>query len=368
MIQRIVFLNIILFVLTGCGSGGTSCNTLDCKTSTYNLLMADVDFTDANPTASNIKVVASNSYQDLTHPRVSPDKQWVAYTTYNDTNTEGCASLDSGYINTEIRATKLDESQSKTILAKTDGNLTSNSYWYGNSYEFTYLSGLPGATKIYRAQTDAAMNLISGSTEITVPATLIPPYDPAGLSNSQIVYAGLYNSGGLVASIFIQSLDPTDTPVGLSLARDNSGATLFFTVPGENNENDPKLSPDGTQVAFMRRASNSGIHSFGWRIFVVPVSSPLGEVNISSSLGSTLLLNDTLPEWVDSNTLVFSFIDVTVAPSTRTIWTMQSDGSGRKQVSLPNGFRYSDVYPFIDGSGNQKIIISAEKIDASCIP
>ncbi len=54
--------------------------------------------------------------------------------------------------------------------------------------------------------------------------------------------------------------------------------------------------------------------------------------------------------------------------NTRTIWTMKSDGSERKKISLPQGYRYSDVYPFLDGSGNQKIIISAEKIGEICNP
>lgn len=142
------------------------------------------------------------------------------------------------------------------------------------------------------------------------------------------------------------------------------GTTLF---DGDVSENDPKLSPDGNNVAFMRRAPNSGVNGFGWRIFVVPVANPLTETNISAALGTSLLNNDVLPEWIDNSTLVFANIDSTITFNTRTIWTMQSDGSGRKQVLLPGGFRYSDVFPFLDGGGNQKIIISAEKIGASCM-
>ena len=245
------------------------------------------------------------------------------------------------------------------------GNLNSNSYWYGNNFEFTYLSGPPGLTRIYRAQTDSAMNLVSAPTEVTVPATMNPPYDPAGYSDSLMVYAGLYASGGTVASIFTQSLNPPGPPLGLTLGRDSAGTTLFL---GDINENDPNLSPDGTQVAFMRRAPNSGANGFGWRIFVVPVANPLTETNISASLGATLLNNDVLPEWVDFDTLVFANIDSTTTFNHRTIWTMQSDGGGRKQVSLPDGYRYSDVFPFLDENGRQKIVVSAEKIGARCAP
>jgi len=133
-------------------------------------------------------------------------------------------------------------------------------------------------------------------------------------------------------------------------------------------ENDPKISPDGVNVAFMRRAPNAGANGFGFRIFVVAIANPLMEVNISASLGTSQLNNDALPEWVDNTTLVFTNIDSTVTFNSRTIWTMKSDGSNRKQVTLPAGYRYSDVFPFLDSSGNQKMIISAEKIGVTCTP
>lgn len=364
--KEILFTLFVCLAITGCGGSGgnTPCTTLDCETLKYNLFLVDLDFSQASPQAINIQVIESNSFQDMTHPRISPDKLWVAYTTYNDTNSEGCASHDSGFVNTEIRTTSVDGVQSTSIISATNGELTSNNYWYDNNYEFTYLSGAPGLTKIYRGQTDTLMNLVTSPTEITIPNT-ITPFDPHAISNNQLVYGGLYDSGGLVKSIFMQSLNPPGPPIGLSLGRDSAGTTLYGS---DVLENDPKISPDGNSVAFMRFAPNAGGNGFGWRIFVVLVANPLSEVNISASLGATLLNNDTLPEWVDNTTLVFSNIDITTTSNTRTIWMMKSDGSDRKQVILPEGYRYSDVYPFVDGSGNQKIIISAEKIGAICAP
>lgn len=369
MKTNLTALIILSLLLSACGSsssGGVSgCNTLDCQTLKFNLLLADVDFNDANPVATNISVIAASDYQDMTHSRVSPDKNWVAYTTYNNTNVDGCASTDSGYVNTEIKATRLDSSETKGIIPVATGELNSNNYWYGNNFEFTFLSGQPGMTRVYYAQTDAAMNLVAGPTEVTVPGTIIP-IDPMALSDSQLVYVGVYDyMGSLVRSVFQQSLNPPGTPVGLTLGRDGAGNILFFD---DILENDPKLSPDGTQVAFMRRAPNAGADGFGWRIFVAQVASPLGEVNISSSLGNSLLNNDALPEWIDNTMLLFTNIDSTVTVNTRTIWVMQSDGSNRKQVILPSGYRYSDVYPFLDNMGNQKIVVTAEKIVANCVP
>jgi hypothetical protein len=359
---------ILCLLLTACGGGDTpptpACATLNCATSKYNLLLADVDFTQATPTATNITVIASSTYQDMTHPRVSPDKNWVAYTTYNNTNSDGCASTDSGYVNTEIKATLLNGSTTRSIITVTAGELNTNNYWYGSNYDFTFLSGAPGTTKIYRAQTDTAMNLLSTPVEVTVPGTIVP-YDPQALSSIQLVYGGVYANGtGLAKSIFMQTLNPPGTPTGLTLGRDSAGTVLYGDDVAEN---DAKLSPDGSRVAFMRRAPNAGMNGFGWRIFVVPVASPLTEVNISSALGSSLQSNDVLPEWVDNSTLVFSTIDLTTTPYARNVYVMQSNGSGRKQVLLPAGYRYSDVYPYVDGMSQQKLVISAEKIAASCL-
>ncbi len=133
-------------------------------------------------------------------------------------------------------------------------------------------------------------------------------------------------------------------------------------------ENDPKISPDGTKVAFMRQAPASGADGFGYHIFVVPVASPLNEVDISyAAIGADILKNDVLPEWIDNNTLVFSTIEILSATEfVKEVYTMKSDGSLRTKIPLPSGFKYSDVYPFVDGSGKQRLVISAEKIGASC--
>lgn len=358
--RQISILVICLFLFACSDEPSNDCD-LDCQTLKYNLIVVDVDLDQAIPVASNIQVVAKSTFQDMTHPRVSPDKNWVAFTKYNVTNSEGCASVDSGYIDTEIKAVPLDGSQNETsIIPVSSGNLNSNNYWYGSGLEFTYLSGPPGSTKVMRAQVDSSMQLVSAPIEISIPAT-ITPFDPQAISDSLLVYAGQYNSGGLVKSLFIQSINPSSVPVGLTLGRDSADNTLYN---GDIFENDPKLAPDGSKVAFMRRAPNAGANGFGWRIYIVNVADPLNEVDISN-LGNSQITNDVLPEWVDNNRLIFANIDSTTSFNQRTLWTMQSDGSERKQIILPEGFRYSDVYPYEVG-GITRLVISAEKINTNC--
>ena len=340
------------------------CTTLLCSTSKYSLLVADID-------GSNVSVIKTSTYQDMTHPRVSNDKNWVAYTTYNDLNVSGCATVDQGYLNTEINAIQLSGAGNKTIVNNVPGELNSNNYWVGTTNEFTYLSGPPTSLKFFRSTVDASMNVVSAPTQISVVGTVVP-LDPAtnALTN-KIVYPGLYNpGGGFVKSIFIMNLSDSTGLVGLSLGRDHAGTVLVCADAACANimENDPKISPDGSKVAFMRQAPSSGINGFGWHIFVVPVASPLGEVDISyTALGYDTLKNDVLPEWLDNTKIIFSTIEIVSSTSyAKNVYTMNADGTNRTKIILPEGFRYADVFPFVDSSSQTRMIISAEKIGATC--
>lgn len=342
-----------------------TCTTVLCSASKFSLLVADLD-------GSNVSIIKTSSYQDMTHPRVSNDKNWVAYTTYNTRNSSNCAGLDIGYLNTEIRAIQMDGTNDKRIIAPVATEFNTNSYWIGATNEFTYLSGPIASLKFFRATVDASMNLIAGPTQIPVVGTIPVPIDPAThAGTNKIVYPGMYNPGsGFVKSIFIMNLSDSTNLVGLSLGRDRTGATIICNGDCSNiDENDPKISPDGTKVAFMRRAKDSGANGFGFHIFVVPVASPLNEVDISySTIGADILKNEVLPEWIDNDTLVFSTIDIVTSTNyTKEVYTMKSDGTQRTKIPLPSGFNYSDVFPFVDGTGKQRIVISAEKIGASCL-
>ncbi|MCB9025290.1 MAG: PD40 domain-containing protein [Bdellovibrionaceae bacterium] len=319
---------------------------------------------------SNVNIVKTSSYQDMTHPRVSSDKNWLAYTTYNNKNSSGCASLDQGYLNTEIRAVKISGANDKRIIEPSPTDFNTNNYWIGATNEFTFLSGPVSSLKFYRATVDSNMDLALAPTQIAVIGTITVPMDPQA-NTTKIVFPGLYDpGGGFIKSIFMMNLSDSSNLVGLSVGRDHAGTPIICADADCLNimENDPKISPDGTKVAFMRQAPSSGDNGFGWHIFVVPVASPQNEVDISySHLGSDILKNDVLPEWIDNDTLIFSTIEIASASSiAKNVYTMKTDGTQRLKVSLPDGFRYADVYPFTDASGNQKMILSAEKIDATC--
>lgn len=370
-INYIAFLLLSVIVCSSCkketpkNSSVDSCSTLLCKASKYSLIVADLDGT-------NAELIKTSSYQDMTHPRVSSNKNWVSYTTYNDLNSDKCATHDQGYLNTEIRAIKISGENDKNVIGPASGELNSNNYWIGSTNEFTFLSGPVSALKFYRATLDSSMNITSGPTQVNVASTIVPMDPATHAATNKIVFPGLYNSGsGYVKSIFIMNLSDSTNLVGLSIGRDRLGNAIVCANAACENimENDPKISPDGTKVAFMRRAPSSGVNGFGWHLFVVPVASPQNEVDISyTQLGSSLLNNDVLPEWIDNNKIIFSTIEIGTDGSVfKNVFTMNSDGSGRTKVSLPSGFRYADVFPFTDSNGKNRMILSAEKIGATCI-
>ena len=366
----IFIISTLLIFFQNCSSPSSTtsnqvpCTTLVCSASKYSLFTADFDGT-------NVAIVKTSGYQEMTHPRVSNDKNWIAYTAYNDRDTKNCASLSIGYNNTEIRAVKIDGSFDKRVIAPTAGQFNSNNYWVGTTNEFTYLSGPTSALKFYRTTVDAQMNLTSVPAQISVASTIVPVDPQTNLGTNKIVYSGLYNPGsGFVKSIFLMNLSDSTSVVGLSIGRDHANTQIVCADATCANimENDPKISPDGTKVVFMRQAPSSGLNGFGWHIFVVPVATPLSEVDISYSyLGSSTLKNDVLPEWVDNTTLIFSTIEIVSASDiTKNVYTMKSDGTQRAKITLPDGFRYSDVFPYVDSSGKKRMILSAEKINATC--
>jgi Tol biopolymer transport system component len=342
----------------------TACTSLECTAKKYSLFVADLD-------GSNLSLVKTSSYQEMTHPRVSSDKEWVSYTFYNDLDANNCASLSKGYFNTEIRAVRLSGIDDKQIIAPVANEFNSNNYWIGSTNEFSYLSGPVTALKFFRATVDSTMNLVSGPTQIPVVGTILPLDPQTHLASNHIVFPGLYNpGGGFIKSIFMMNLSDSTNLVGLSVGRDRAGTPIICATAECTNimENDPKISPDGSKVAFMRQAPDSGSNGFGWHIFVVPVASPQTEVDISySHIGSDVLKNDVLPEWLDDNTLIFSTIEIISSSEfVKNVYTMKSDGTERSKISLPEGFLYADVFPFTDTNAKKRMVIAAEKIGASC--
>lgn len=355
----------VSFAATAKNKDVSACKTLACKASTFSLMVADID-------GSNMSIIQTHSNKDMTHPRVSGDKNWVMYTTYNKFDRHGCGEPSGGYFKTELRAVRMDGTQDKNIIGPKYGHFHSNNYFIGQNNDITFLAGPVTALKFYRWGFNALMDPIGKPVELPTVKTIAVVMDPqARVQTDKIVFAGLYNPGGaFIKSIFMMNLSDSEQLVGLSVGKDRSGKPIICENAACENimENDPKISPDGSKVAFMRQAPKSGDQGFGWHIFVVDVNKPLSEKDISyAALGSDVKLNDALPEWIDNETLIFSTIEIKSSTNVvKDVYTMKADGSQRTKINLPQGFRYSDVFPFTDSDGKQRMILSARKINSVC--
>ena len=56
----------------------------------------------ASLAGGDARLVVASSWQEMTHARVSPDHNWIAFTRYNDTGWDGLATEERGYDETEI--------------------------------------------------------------------------------------------------------------------------------------------------------------------------------------------------------------------------------------------------------------------------
>lgn len=343
-----------------------ACKTLHCQAGKFNLFVADID-------GSNVQLIKKSSYQDMTHPRVSADKQWIVYTTYNNRDNDNCGTMKLGFENSELRAIRFNGQDDKSVVAPEAGVFNTNAYFLGTTNTFSYLSGPASGLKLMRQTVDAGMNKLGGPTQIPVPSSILP-LDPAPhLATNKIVFPGVFfhpSYGGYIKSLFLMNYSDGTGLIGLTLGRDHTNGLIVCRSPSCDDimENDPKISPDGSKVAFMRNAAKSGANGFGWHLFVVNVSNPYAEVDISyKHLGANILLNDSLPEWVNNDLLIFSHIEVkTETEMKRFIYVTTPTGGQRTKLPLPEGFLYADVFPFKDSSGKQKIVVSAEKIGTPC--
>lgn len=341
------------------------CVSFDCLTAKFNLVTANLD-------GSNLAVIAKDTYREMTHPRITFDRRWIAYTRFNTLVAAGCAEeKGSNYTNTEIRVTNMDGSVVLGLTTADPTRASTNSYWIDNTYNFTFLDGVLGSTdatnkiKIKRGFRDANMGLAAATVAIPTPDEAAV-FDPQQVSN-KIVFGAQYNildAEADVKSIFTMNLDGTGVE-GRTVATVYKGTTPV--VAAQAYENDPKFSPDGTKIAFMRKIDTAtAANDHGFHIFVTSASgAPGSEVDISDrTIGQDVYFNDGVPEWIDNTTLVFFTLNFSTGVVQK-LYTMKDDGTQRTEIPLPAGYYYSHVIPYQD-AGKTKILFAANKSATSC--
>lgn len=286
----------------------------------------------------NFSTVITSSWQQMTHPRVSPDGQWVTFTRYRETGLGGFAQEKNGYQFTEIMLVRLDGAELKTIIPAKPGILNCNSAWSPDGQSLIWLS----TDNPQRQPQLMRIALASGKiTRIPTPPQ-INASDPH-VVGTQIVFPSVTQD---LNTLWIMQLNGSGARQ-LSFPKFPPGLPRGKFAPGDY---DPKLAPDGREVAFMRLF---GIEA--WRILIVDIATGR-ERDLSGSAHI-----DTLPDWSSDGELLLFWHVNRAQLATTGLYTMHPDGSARRMIPVPRGYLHGHPSFFPHSGSNQdaRIIFQA---------
>ncbi len=267
----------------------------------------------AHTNGKNVKVVLTHPYNELTHGRVSPNGKRITFTQFHKRQVLGLAEETGGYVNTSIGIVNSDGSQPQVLVTNQIGTLSCNSSWVNDSTVVYLSTEGNGQTKIFLIDVTTRTKV-----QVPIPAELRPS-DPHILG-PWIVFPS--RGQGAPDSLYAMKLD------GTNLTRLTAPTHPASTTPEEINygDYDPRFSPDGTRIAFMRYQGGRL-----WHVMELDLKSGL-EKGLSASLD-----NDATPAWSpDSHTLVLQHFDLSQSTATG-IYTMRSDGGARTMLPFaPN--------------------------------
>lgn len=289
----------------------------------------------------NHRQIATSSWQQMSHPRVSPDHEWITFTRYTKKNFSGIAEELGGYEGSEIMLMKLDGSDMKTLIPAKSGIMNCVSSWADDGRSIIWLSTdnpdkTPSIMKI-----DVASGAI---TRVPTPKDF-KTTDPHSVGNV-VVFPVIEKK---VDSLWIMNIDGSN----LRRLTEPPAPTGFRWGALPAGDYDPKLSPDAKHVAFMRLTSRDD-----WRAWTVDVETR-EERNLSGPDNT-----DIVPDWSsDGKLIAFSHLN-TKDFRKMGIYTIRPDGTDRKLLPLPRGYVCNQPQ-FFPGEGsrpNTRIIYQTMKV------
>lgn len=288
---------------------------------------------------SDYQPLLTSDDREMTHGRVSPEGKRVVLTRYNKRGKDGKATEEQGYEETEVMVMNIDGSGLETIIPAKPGVIAANGCWTPDGRSLIFLSTDNPDRDPRILRIDLETRRIS---RMPTPAGL-KTTDPHWLGN-QLVFPV---KGKDADALWLMNVDGSRAR---QLTRPSLKRGLF--QGGLLGDFDPKLSPDGRQVAFMRNLGGEE-----WRVFVVDVDT--GEERLLSH-GPAM---EWLPTWSgDGKLLLFVHVDRRKLAEIG-LYTMTPDGNNRRMVPLPRGYLYghSSFFPGGDSSDQARIIFSATR-------
>lgn len=285
---------------------------------------------------SDFKILFSRPDREMTHARVSPDGTRVVITGYNKRGKDGFANEDAGYESTEIMILNLDGTGLETIIPPKPGVIAANGDWTPDGKSIFFVSTDNAQRSPEIRQIDLATRNI---TRVPTPPGLMAS-DPHRMGN-QMVFP-VKAAGKEADALWVMNADG-------SAARQVTRPPRSSSSDGLYGDFDPKLSPDGTKLTFMRIDGGTT-----WRVMVLDLKSG------KETLLSPSNVMQWLPTWSgDGKLLLYTHVDAKNLKDTG-LWTMTPEGTDRKKVPLPPGyfFNHGTIFAADKSSPTARIIFS----------
>lgn len=291
----------------------------------FGIYVADAD-------GQNARCVLSDPVRELSHPRVSPNGKQITFTRYNSIGKDGLATEDGGYLQTEICTANSDGTVLHTLAKPLPDIVNANSSWWDNT-TIMYLSNYNRLypVPVNRGLFHIALVTAAGQAMADLPTPRFNVSDPHRVGDT-VVFPGILPK--LPNWLWIM---------------DKDGHGLRLLTHTTQSDYDPRVSPDGKMVAFMRLY---GLQD--WHVCRIILAT-----GITADLTGDKNNIEGVPDWApDSKTLIFRHMDL-ANPDKMGIYTMAPDGSNRVMLPLPRGLLHNHPGYFPDG---KRIVFSARKV------
>ena len=299
---------------------------------------------------SERKLILSDPKRQMTHTRVSPDRQWMVFTTYNTPTKDGLAKEGNGYENTEICLFKFGGSEIKTIAGPVATEVNANATFSSDGKKIIFISTRSGkGAYLYWYDIETGV-----TTQVPTPPALHRMSDPHEVGD-KIIFPSHPEQGGGLQGIWMMNRDGSQARQ-ISFPKEASDAPAESLKQGDY---DPRMSPDGSRVSIFRNVGGA------FHIVVLDVASGT-ETDLTQPLfPERKLTAEGVAAWSsDGKLLIFRHIAVPKeGPQGVGIYVMKPDGSGRQRIPIAKG-EFPHVQPefFPDGSGpDARVIYQTEK-------
>lgn len=291
---------------------------------------------------SDVQTVMTSADREMTHPRVSPDGRRLVLTRYNNRGKDGKATEGQGYDNTEILIMNLDGTGLETVIRPKAGVIAANGAWAPDAKSLIFLSTDNPARRPEIRRIDLATR------------TIIRMPTPAGMAASDphwegddLVFPVKATAGDVLWTMRAEDGRDARQITRLARPRPRGSAEPW-------GDFDPKLSPDGSKVAFMRIYGG-----MSWRVMVLDRTT--GQERTLTKDADAI---EGLPTWSgDGKLLLYRHIDLK-KPIETGLYTMTPDGNNRRIVPLPRKLLYNHGTFFPgDGSSSRARIIYTGTVD-----